>query len=152
MNTKNKPKVLCTTTRLMRGGGVERTIELAVQELGDEFDFHVLSGVDVAYNPFENDPKVKLIVLEDMLHKIHPWYDLKAIWKMSRLIRKEKYDIVHTNETKASLVSRLAAKLAGHKYVVYQLHGVTFNDPMSSLRRSFLINVEKFTVWAADII
>jgi glycosyltransferase involved in cell wall biosynthesis len=145
-------KILHTTTRLVRGGGVENNIFHSIDKLYHEFEFHLASGVDFQVNPFEGRKEVKIIICKDLVHQIHIIKDLKALYFFYRLIKKEKYDIVHTHETKASFITRLAAWLAGCKYIIYGLHGVTFNDPMSSLKRNFFILLEKFTVGVSDLI
>jgi glycosyltransferase involved in cell wall biosynthesis len=143
-------KILHTTTRLVRGGGVENNIFHSIDKLYKEYEFHLASGVDFQVNPFENRKEVKIIICKDLVHQINIIRDLKALYFFYRLIKKEKYDIVHTHETKASFITRLAAWLAGCKYIIYGLHGVTFNDPMSSLKRNFFIYLEKFTVGVSD--
>lgn len=147
-----KLKILHTTTRLVRGGGVENNIYHTIAQLKNEYDFILSSGVDTQENPFEDDPKVKVIVCKDLIHKIHPWYDLKALLFYYRLIKREKIDIIHTHETKASFITKLSAWLARCPYIIYGLHGVTFNDPMSNLKRKFLIFLEKATIGASDFI
>ncbi|MFL5774280.1 MAG: glycosyltransferase, partial [Flavisolibacter sp.] len=37
-------------------------------------------------------------------------------------------------------------------YIIYGLHGVTFNDPMSKAKRRFYINLEKITIGVSDYI
>ncbi len=147
-----KLKILHTTTRLVRGGGVENNIYYTIEKLKTEFDFHLASGIDFQVNPFEKDPSIKIIICKDLINKISPIKDLKALYFFYKLIKKEKYDIVHTHETKASFITRLAAWLAGCRYIIYGLHGVTFNDPMSNLKRNFYIALEKYTVGVSDII
>lgn len=152
LKMEKKLKILHTTTRLVRGGGVENNIFHSIDKLYREFEFHLASGADFQTNPFENNEAVKIIVCKDLLHKIHPLKDLKALYFFYRLIRRERYDIVHTHETKASFITRLAAWLAGCPYIIYGLHGVTFNDPMSRAKRNFFIALEKFTVGVSDLI
>jgi glycosyltransferase involved in cell wall biosynthesis len=147
-----KLRILHTTTRLVRGGGVENNIYHTIDQLKDEYDFILSSGVDMQENPFEGDPQVKVIVCKDLIHKIHPWYDLKALLFYYHLIKKEQIDVVHTHETKASFITKLSAWLAGCPYIIYGLHGVTFNDPMSALKRKFYICLEKTTIGVSDFI
>lgn len=147
-----KLKILHTTTRLVRGGGVENNIYHTIEQLKSEYDFILSSGVDMQENPFEGDPTVKVIICKDLIHKIHPWHDLKALFFYYRLIKKEKIDIIHTHETKASFITKLSAWLAGCPYIIYGLHGVTFNDPMSKLKRQFLIFLENMTIGVSDFI
>ena len=147
-----KLRILHTTTRLVRGGGVENNIYHTIDQLKDNYDFILSSGIDMQENPFKDDPKVKVIVCRYLIHNIHPWYDLKALLFYYRLIKKEKIDIVHTHETKASFITKLAAWLARCPYIIYGLHGVTFNDPMSKLKRNFYIFLEKITIGVSDFI
>lgn len=147
-----KLKVLHTTTRLVRGGGVENNIFHTINQLKNDFDFILSSGIDMQENPFEGDPQVKMIVCKSLVNTIHPVKDLKALLFYYRLIKREKIDIIHTHETKASFVTKLAAWLARCPYIIYGLHGVTFNDPMSRLKRKFYILLEKSTVGVSDII
>ena len=147
-----KLRILHTTTRLVRGGGVENNIYHTIDQLKNEYDFLLSSGVDMQENPFENDPNVKVIVCKDLIHSIHPWYDLKALLFYYRLVKREKIDIIHTHETKASFITKISAWLARCPYIIYGLHGVTFNDPMSKLKRNFFIFLEKVTIGVSDLI
>ena len=147
-----KLRILHTTTRLVRGGGVENNIYHTIDQLKNEYHFLLSSGVDMQENSFEGDPNVKVIVCKDLIHSIHPWYDLKALLFYYRLIKKEKIDVIHTHETKASFITKISAWLARCPYIIYGLHGVTFNDPMSKLKRNFFIFLEKITVGVSDLI
>lgn len=147
-----KKKILHTTTRLVLGGGVEKNIYYTVTNLANEFEFHLSCGADIKDDLFCDHSEVKIIICPHLINVIHPLKDLKALWFYYRLIRREKYDIVHTHETKASFITKLAAWLARCPYVIYGLHGVTFNDPMSSLKRKFYILLEKLTIHCADLV
>ena len=147
-----KKKILHTTTRLVLGGGVEKNIYYTIINLKDEFDFHLSCGSECKDDLFTHLPDVKMIICPDLINTINPLKDLKALWFYYKLIKREKYDIVHTHETKASFVTKLAAWLAGCPYIIYGLHGVTFNDPMSKLKRNFYILLEKLTIRCADLI
>jgi len=93
-----------------------------------------------------------MFVSKDLGRTLSPIKDLKSLWWFYKLIKREKYDIVHTHETKASLLSRVAAWMAGCPYIIYGLHGVTFNDPLSKLRRNIYIWIEKLTIWMCHYI
>ncbi len=149
---KRKLKVLHTTTRLVLGGGVEKNIYHTIQNLQDEFEFHLSCGAECHDDLFKQLPQLRLIICNHLVNTIHPLKDLKALWFYYRLIKKEKYDIVHTHETKASFITKLAAWLAGCPYIIYGLHGVTFNDPMSRLKRKFYIGLEKLTIGCANLV
>lgn len=147
-----KLKILHTTTRLMRGGGVENNIFHTIDQLKNDYDFILSSGAEMQVNPFANDIKVKVIVCKNLINKIHPLHDLRALIFYYRLIKKEKIDVIHTHETKASFITKFAAWMAGCPYIIYGLHGVTFNDPMSKFKRNFYIFLEKITIGVSDFI
>ncbi len=139
-------------TWLAKGGGVDNNVFLTIDGLKDEFEFHLAVGNEVYHNPFVEIEGLKFIECKYLVRPLNFFNDLKALFFFIRLIRKEKYDIVHTHEAKASLLSRLAAYIAGCRYIIYGLHGVTFNDPMSYLKRKFYILTERWTVGVSDLI
>ena len=139
-------------TWLARGGGVQNNVFLTIYHLQDEFEFHFAVGKEIQYNEFKNIENLKFFVCKDLLPTISPIRDLKSLFFFYKLIKQQKYDIVHTHNAKASLITRIAAWLAGCKFIIYGLHGVTFNDPLSKLRRLFYLLIEKSTIWMSDMI
>ena len=145
-------KILHTTTRIVHGGGVENNVMITLGHLKDKFDFHLLSGRENHVSELCETNGFKVFTNPYLIREVSPIKDLKALWHLYRLIKKEKYDIVHTHETKASLLSRIAAYFAGCPFIIYGLHGVTFNDPMSRFKKAFFIFLEKCTAWMSDFI
>lgn len=139
-------------TWLAPGGGVDQNVFLTLQGLADGFEMHIAVGNEVYHNPFLTLENIRFIQCPDLIRPISLVADFKAIVFFYRLIKKENYDIVHTHETKASLITRIAAYLAGCEHIIYGLHGVTFNDPLSRSKRIFYIILEKLTVWMADYV
>lgn len=83
--------------------------------------------------------------------QIHPLKNLKSIWNLYKLMKKEKYDIVHVHTPIAALLGRVAAKLAGVKHIVYTAHGFYFHDEMSKKQYSLFFNIEKYAAkWMTD--
>ena len=147
-----KKKILHTTTRFVLGGGVEKNIYYTIANLKDDFEFHLSCGAGFEDDLLHNQPEIRIIICPHLVNTIHPLKDFKALWFYYKLIRKEKYDIVHTHETKASFITKLAAWMAKCPYIIYGLHGVTFNDPMPYLKRRFYILLEKLTINCANLI
>lgn len=54
--------------------------------------------------------------------------DPKLPFKLARVFRKSRPDIVHTRNAEAFFYGFLAAKLAGVKHIVHSEHGRTFDD------------------------
>ena len=76
--------------------------------------------------------------------KITPFHDLLCIWRLIRLFRKEKPDIVHTHTPKAGLLGMIAANLAGVKIRIHTLAGIPAMAAEGN-RKSLLEKAEKWT-------
>ena len=76
--------------------------------------------------------------------KISPLSNFKSILKLFSLIKTEKYDIIHVHTPVAAVLGRIAAKLAGAKYIIYTAHGFYFHEGMSKKQYKFFYNLEKF--------
>lgn len=78
----------------------------------------------------------------DMHREISPVNDLKSLFALIRLFRKERPDIVHANTPKGALLGLLAAKLTGVPKRIYNVNGLRFETATGNLRR-LLIAMEK---------
>lgn len=67
-----------------------------------------------------------------------------SVWKLYKLIKQEQFDVVHVHTPVASILGRIAAKLAGVRHIIYTAHGFYFHDQMASWKRRILILIEKF--------
>ena len=56
--------------------------------------------------------------------KITPLQDIKCIYRLFKLFKKENPDIVHTHTPKAGLLGMIAANLAGVKIRIHTLAGI----------------------------
>ena len=81
---------------------------------------------------------------------VNPPKDLLALIELYRFIKKNNIDIVHTHSSKAGILGRLAARLAGVKVILHTVHGWSFNDYQPSLKRIFFIYLERFAAKFTD--
>lgn len=79
-----------------------------------------------------------------MSRTIKPLHDLVSIWKLSRLLRRERYDIVHTHTAKAGLIGRIAGRLAGVPIVLHTSHGLPFYEGQSKAAYAVYRGLERF--------
>ncbi len=70
--------------------------------------------------------------------------DLRTLLGLRDLVRRVKPDLVHTHSTKAGLLGRWAAALAGVP-AVHTAHSWSFSDGVSSSRRALAVPVEAVT-------
>src|SRR5690625_1295993 len=85
--------------------------------------------------------------------KISPIENLKSIYKMYKLFRKEKPDIVHVHTPIAAVLGRIAAKMARVPAIIYTAHGFYFHENMSPKKYKFFYTIEKLCAkWCTDYI
>lgn len=80
---------------------------------------------------------------------ITPLQDLKCLWLLIQLIRRERPDIIHTHTPKAGLLGMLAARFTGVPVRIHTIAGLPFMTA-SGFRRRLLIAMEKLTFWGAQ--
>lgn len=70
--------------------------------------------------------------------------DIPNILRIRKIIKQNKYDIVHCHSTKAGFVGRLATFISRHPNVVYSPHGFMFCDTRIKARRLLYLKLEKY--------
>lgn len=72
-----------------------------------------------------------------LTRRVSPLADLRAIWELYRLFRREKFDIIEVSTPKAALVGAIAARLSGAPCLVHLLRGLAY-EQQSFMRRQWL--------------
>ena len=83
---------------------------------------------------------------------MNPFRHMASILRMICLFRREKFDLVHVHTPVAALLARLAARLAGVRFVVYTAHGFYFHDDMRPLPRAAHVFLEWFGGRLTDLL
>lgn len=78
----------------------------------------------------------------EMHREISVINDLKSLYRLIKLFRKERPDIIHANTPKGALLGLLAARLSGVKKRIYNVNGLRFETAKGNFRR-LLILMEK---------
>ncbi|MCG2712719.1 MAG: glycosyltransferase family 4 protein [Candidatus Omnitrophica bacterium] len=147
---ENKIRVLHIITRLIVGGAQQNTIltVAGLQGLGD-YELTLLSGPQTGPEGSlieEAAASCKLRILPELRRNINPYYDLIAFIKLIRFIKKSRFDIIHTHSSKAGILGRWAARLAGKNIIVHTVHGWGHHDFQHPLIRFLYISLEKLTL------
>jgi glycosyltransferase involved in cell wall biosynthesis len=87
-----------------------------------------------------------------MTRRITPIADLRCLWDLVRIMRREQFDVVHTHTPKAGLLGQLAARIAGVPTVANTLHGFYFHDDTKPWLRRFYIWMERVAANCSDTI
>ncbi len=75
--------------------------------------------------------------------RLAPFSNLKSLFRLYRLMRRERFDIVHVHTPVAAALGRIASKLARVPIVIYTAHGFYFHDLMPRWRRRLIIWIER---------
>jgi glycosyltransferase involved in cell wall biosynthesis len=86
---------------------------------------------------------VPLTFIDQLVRPIRPDLDCSAVRRLTALFRATRPTIVHTHSSKAGIVGRLAARLAGVPIRVHSIHGFGFNAWQPAALRHALIAMER---------
>jgi glycosyltransferase involved in cell wall biosynthesis len=74
---------------------------------------------------------------------LDPLHDPLAVLRLATLLRRARFDVVHTHGAKAGAVGRLAARRAGVPRVVHTYHGFPFHEFQTAARRHAYLAIER---------
>ena len=99
-------------------------------------------------------PGVEVRIIPSLVREIRPLKDLRALVDLTRAFRQLRPAIVHTHSSKAGIIGRLAAWMAGVPAIVHTIHGYGITPRQAAWTRNILIAVERLvgritTFWIA---
>ncbi|MBI5050451.1 MAG: glycosyltransferase family 4 protein [Nitrospirae bacterium] len=86
---------------------------------------------------------IKPVVISELGREIGFKNDLIAFYKLFKLIKEEKPDIVHTHTAKAGTLGRVAAWLAGVPIIIHTFHGHVLHGYFGKLKTWVFVQIEK---------
>jgi glycosyltransferase involved in cell wall biosynthesis len=113
----------------------------------------LIFGIDSEQSDIEyvNSLGIHVIQIPSFKKNISPFKDFKAVNHIKKIFNQNQYDIIHTHQSKAGFVGRLAARLSKSKpYVIHGIHGLSFNNFNSGLKNSLYIFLEKLAARWTD--
>ena len=146
-------RVLHVITRLVHGGAQENTL-LTVQRLDAcRYEATLASGPTFgSEGSLEASIPASLpfVRIPELVRDPHPAKDALAFGRLYLLMRRHRYHIVHTHTTKAGLLGRLAAWLAGVPIVIHTPHGHAFHGYIGEAGSGALKRVEGWLARRTD--
>jgi glycosyltransferase involved in cell wall biosynthesis len=148
-----KINILFVVTELELGGAQTQLLELLRRLDKERFRPFLLSsrrGILI--------PEASLI--EGLFFKRSFWLnreislfkDILALIEIYLFIKKHKIRIVHTHSSKAGILGRCAAALAGVRPVIHTVHGWSFNGYQRLLLRKLFVVLERIAAGFTDTI
>jgi len=77
---------------------------------------------------------------------------LFAMFKLFKLFRKERFDLLHVHTPIAATIGRIAGRLAGVPLIIYTAHGFYFHDQMPKLQYRFFVRIERWSKFFTDFL
>ena len=147
MMAPRRVKVCHIITRLIVGGAQENTILSCARVDQRQYDTRLITGPQTGREgSLHGEARalgVSIAIVPTLVRELSPANDLRALPALVRLLRAEGPDIVHTHSSKAGILGRAAAWLAGVPRVVHTVHGWSFHDYMSPIRHHAYIVLER---------
>lgn len=132
-------------TKLELGGAQQNTIYTVANLDRARFEASLVAGSDGLLVEEARASGVPVHLLSGLVREISPLSDARALASLYRLLSRERPDIVHTHSSKAGILGRWAARLAGVPHIVHSIHGFGFTDRQRSFTRRFYVALERMT-------
>jgi len=148
-------KVVHVVTRLDLGGAQQNTLATVSHLDRRRFEPALVCGpggtLDAEARALESlEPPAGLRFIDDLVREISPVRDLLAFFRLWGLFCEARPDVVHTHSSKAGILGRLAAALAGVPHVVHTFHGFGFHDRMRPATRRLFVGLERLAARYAE--
>jgi glycosyltransferase involved in cell wall biosynthesis len=127
-------KVCHVITRLELGGAQQNTLHTVAHLDRRRFEPLLIAGAGgLLDEEARGIPDLSVTLLPELVRPVRPGRDLAALAKLTALLRRLAPDIVHTHSSKAGILGRWAARLAGVPVVVHTIHGFGFHAEQGRL-------------------
>ncbi|MDR3274781.1 MAG: glycosyltransferase family 4 protein [Endomicrobium sp.] len=135
-------KICYIITKLELGGAQKVALYTGANINKNIFESILITGVGGVLDD-EASKKFKVFQLKNFAREVSPLKDLRALFCIYSILKREKPDIVHTHSSKAGILGRIAAKLAGIKVVLHTIHGYGFNETQKWYEKYLYVYLEK---------
>lgn len=145
-------KVLHVVTRLDLGGAQQNTLSTVAGLDPERFEAVLVAGPGGQLDEEAKRGPRRAVFIPALVREVSPFADLLALLQLANLFLAEKPDIVHTHSSKAGILGRLAARMAGVPRVVHTYHGFGFNDFQPHWVKRFYVALERFCCSLTDAV
>jgi len=132
--------------------GVQRVSLNEIQNLSSKFDYSLVCAENGPLTELLSKNNIPCFNIPPFCRDISFSRDLSALTKLYRLIKRERFDIVHTHSSKTGVLGRIAAKIARVPKVIHTVHGYAF--PAATSKKSYYLYffMEWFAKFFTDIL
>lgn len=145
-----KLRVLHIITDSHPFGGAQRNTWLSVSRASEGFPQALACGPGNEFPALCKEHNIPFFMIPSLNNGSNPLHDFRALFEMTKIIRDNGFDIVHLHSSKAGILGRMAAKLAGVPLIIFTVHGVSFDFELRPKSAPILLFLEKFTAKFTD--
>lgn len=136
-------KIVFVLTRADEVGGAQIHVrDMASALIENGHTVRVAGGHDGDFASVLRERGVPFMHIRSLQRPIHPYRDMRAVNELASFLRDERPDLVSLHSSKAGLVGRLAARLAGVP-AIFTAHGWAFTDGVSAMNASLYRWIER---------
>lgn len=137
-------------TRLIRAGADENTMLTCLQQADDGHDVVLVHGAEYDdYYYKEYGDKIRFVLVDEMVRQVSVRHDAKTTVALYRILRELRPQVVHTHTSKAGILGRLAARMAGVPAIIHGVHIVPFVN-VGRKSRAIYLALEKIAAMFTD--
>jgi glycosyltransferase involved in cell wall biosynthesis len=111
---------------LAETGGAQSYVASLLPALADRFEVAVAAHGPGPLRDAAAEAGVRFLPLRSLRRPLSPWRDAAALVELTRLLRRERPHILHASSSKAGVLGRAAAALAGVPIRIFTAHGWAF--------------------------
>ncbi|MFA5389447.1 MAG: glycosyltransferase family 4 protein [Candidatus Omnitrophota bacterium] len=128
------------------GGAQLSTLNLISSLPKDRYKISLItSSRGILKHEFENLGNISTHFSPFLARPINPILDILALMHIYDIYRRNRFKIIHTHSSKAGIIGRWAALLAGVPAIVHTVHGWPFNEYQPVPVKRFYIFLERIT-------
>ncbi|GAB3005772.1 glycosyltransferase family 4 protein [Niabella terrae] len=94
-------------------------------------------------SPMADQMGINKVIIPEMGRAIHPLKDYSTYWKLKKVIKDFKPDIIHTHGAKPGAVGRFAAATSNVPVIVHTYHGHVFHSYFNKTKTRIYLNIER---------
>ena len=138
MRVRERPRILLLVT-LAETGGAQRYVAALVPALVGAYDVAVAAHGSGPLHAAVEEAGAEYVPLRHVRRPLSAWRDLLGLFELLALLRRLRPHIVHANSSKAGVLGRVAAWVAGTPIRLFTVHGWAFRA--ASGRRAAIYRV-----------
>lgn len=143
-----KINLLYVITKLELGGAQKQLLTIVSALDTKKLNVYIYTSSEgFLLEEFKSLKNITIVLSKSLIRNINLLKDFLELFKIYHFIKKHKIDIVHTHSSKAGILGRFAAGLAGVKCIIHTVHGWSFNDCQPFLARFFFIVLERLAAF-----